>query len=127
MKTVKVSEATNIQLDWLVAKVSTENGSVYANGRLYLLNSEGHKLVAKYSPTTNWSQIGPIIDLEGVHLFQPVDSHFKPLSEWIASLPYNATSTLKRCSYGPTPLIAVARCYVASKLGDTAEVPEELN
>jgi hypothetical protein len=27
---------------------------------------------------------------------------------------------------GPTPLIAAMRCYVASKLGDTVEIPEEL-
>jgi hypothetical protein len=28
--------------------------------------------------------------------------------------------------YGPTPLIAAMRCYVASKLGDEVEIPEEL-
>jgi hypothetical protein len=28
--------------------------------------------------------------------------------------------------YGPTPLIAAMRCYVASKLGDEVEVPDEL-
>ena len=27
---------------------------------------------------------------------------------------------------GDTPLIAAMRCYVASKLGDTVELPEEL-
>lgn len=27
---------------------------------------------------------------------------------------------------GPTPLIAAMRCYVARKLGDEVEVPEEL-
>jgi hypothetical protein len=27
---------------------------------------------------------------------------------------------------GPTPLIAAMRCYVASKLGDEVEIPEEL-
>jgi hypothetical protein len=26
----------------------------------------------------------------------------------------------------PTPLIAAMRCYVASKLGDDIEIPEEL-
>lgn len=29
-------------------------------------------------------------------------------------------------SYGPTLLIAAMRCYVASKLGDEVEVPDEL-
>jgi hypothetical protein len=28
--------------------------------------------------------------------------------------------------YGPTPLIAAMRCYVASRLGDEVDVPEEL-
>jgi len=28
--------------------------------------------------------------------------------------------------YGPTPLIAAMRCYVASKLGEEVEAPEEL-
>lgn len=28
--------------------------------------------------------------------------------------------------YGPTPLSAAMRCYVASKLGDEVDVPEEL-
>jgi len=27
--------------------------------------------------------------------------------------------------YGSTPLIAAMRCYVASKLGDEVELPEE--
>jgi hypothetical protein len=27
---------------------------------------------------------------------------------------------------GPTPLIAAMRCYVASKLGDTVQIPREL-
>mgnify|MGYP003443521145 FL=1 len=27
---------------------------------------------------------------------------------------------------GPTPLVAAMRCYVASKLGDEVDVPEEL-
>jgi hypothetical protein len=28
--------------------------------------------------------------------------------------------------YGDTPLIAAMRCYVASKLGDEVEIPNEL-
>ena len=33
---------------------------------------------------------------------------------------------MKTVIHGPTPLIAAMRCYVASKLGDEVEVPEEL-
>ena len=135
MKTIKISEATNTQLDWLVAKCEghTQETTVFPNGvrspRVFIADGGvafDARTGAYLDFTTNWSQMGPIIEREGVHLFQPVDSHFKPLSTWVAALPYNATSTLKRCSYGPTPLIAVARCYVASKLGGTVEIPEEL-
>ena len=35
-------------------------------------------------------------------------------------------STTPTYGYGPTPLIAAMRCYVASKLGDEVEVPVEL-
>ena len=130
MKTIKVSEATNEQLDYLVAQCEGKKlgwrDRILDASELDLINGVAHSMIQRYSPSTNWSQMGPIIEREGVHLFQPVDSHFKPLSQWVAALPYNSTSTLKRCSYGPTPLIAAARCYVVSKLGDTVEVPEEL-
>ena len=131
MKTVKVAEATNEQLNWLVARIeSTASPTDMDSANILLYRTIAtnawmyNKRAIHYS--TDWSQMGPIIEREGVHLFQPVDSHFKPLSQWVAALPYNSTSTLKRCSYGPTPLIAAARCYVVSKLGDTVEVPEEL-
>jgi hypothetical protein len=39
----------------------------------------------------------------------------------------NATRTESYTLDGPTPLIAAMRCYVASKLGDEVELPEELS
>jgi hypothetical protein len=32
----------------------------------------------------------------------------------------------RHLQYGNTPLIAAMRCYVASKMGDEIEIPEEL-
>lgn len=44
-----------------------------------------------------------------------------------AQFNYNQmTGTYRFYASGPTLLIAAMRCYVASKLGDTVEVPEEL-
>lgn len=51
-----------------------------------------------WEPSTNWSQGGPIIEREAAQY---------------------------EC-FGPTPLIAAMRCYVASKLGDEVEIPDEL-
>jgi hypothetical protein len=66
-----------------------------------------------YSPyeySTNWAQGGPIIECEGLTLDQWDD-----YPRWRSGN-----------SYGTTPLIAAMRCYVASKLGDEVEIPEEL-
>jgi hypothetical protein len=30
------------------------------------------------------------------------------------------------CAYGPTPLVAAMRLYVASKLGEYVDIPESL-
>ncbi len=65
--------------------------------------------------STNWSQGGQIIEREGISII------FHEQGHWTAS---NLHGTV--CGEGPTPLIAAMRCYVASRLGDTAEVPEEL-
>jgi len=49
----------------------------------------------------------------------------KHASNWIA-LPANAEFSEEAYQEGDTPLIAAMRCYVASKLGDEVDVPEEL-
>lgn len=70
----------------------------------------------RYSPSTGWAQGGPIIDLEGIGFFQKKDEGYcqaaMPGAEFI--------------QWGPTPLMAAMRCYVASKLGYDVDVPEEL-
>ena len=100
MKTIKVAEATELQLDWLVARIEGDE----------LPKSGGKGL--DYS--TDWAQGGPLIEREGISIYCMT-------SDWSAA--YNPSGATQD---GPTPLIAAMRCYVASKLGDTAEVPEEL-
>ena len=71
----------------------------------------------EYDPTTNWAQGGPIIERERVST-QTTESH------WDADMTTPEGKFIQ--AEGPTPLIAAMRCYVASKLGDTIDVPEEL-
>ena len=68
-----------------------------------------------YTPSLDWHQGGPIIEQEISELYE-----HKQLECWAAK------SKAGDVRYGPTPLTAVMRCYVASKLGDEAEVPDEL-
>jgi hypothetical protein len=67
-----------------------------------------------------WEAGGPIIEREGINLFQRKGIAAKEGRLWLA---YNDAQLEQ---HGPTPLIAAMRCYVASKRGDTIEVPEEL-
>ena len=69
------------------------------------------------SYSTDWAQGGPIIDREHI------STAYVYWGEWEAW----DDKTMPPPKYrGPTPLIAAMRCYVASKLGDDVEVPEEL-
>jgi hypothetical protein len=115
---MKTSELTGAALDWAVAKC--EELLLIDGGNLQIFNKQlrAHpaKLGTLYTPSTDWSQGGPIIEREGI-------GTFKEDVAWVATLP-RASWLMELC--GPTPLIAAMRCYCASKLGDTVEIPEEL-
>ncbi len=137
---MKTSELTGAALDWAVAKCERLKGNVIEAVR-----------VGELSPSTQWHWGGPIIEREGVSVIQleresipdakgfwqgkyrdqwgavigdrhsPEEQHGSQGDYWGRSyhVDENAVS-------GPTPLIAAMRCYVASKLGDDVDVPEEL-
>ncbi|HAH86050.1 MAG TPA: hypothetical protein DCL60_01610 [Armatimonadetes bacterium] len=114
-KTIKVSEATNTQLDWLVAKCENGNPELYG-GTVHIAGPRSH-----FEPTTDWSQMGPIIEREKIDLLGSATKN-----AWVASAARSKLVGWRLLAEGPTSLIAAARCYVASKLGETVEVPEEL-
>jgi len=98
---MKTSELTGAALDWAVAKCEEfDNGD----------------WLPDYS--TDWAAGGTIIEREGIGLVSPHDD----INEWEA---YHPTQVHDEY-YGATPLIAAMRCYVASKLGDEVQIPEEL-
>jgi len=68
-----------------------------------------------------WEHGGPIIEREGISIVQQGDA-----AEWVGSVYNYAEDDWHLHTSGPTPLIAAMRCYVASKLGDDIELPEEL-
>jgi hypothetical protein len=75
-------------------------------------------------PSTDWAQGGPIIEREGIGLLRVGDR--LPHQQWDAGETDELPDTLWAVVSGPTPLIAAMRCYVASKLGDNIDIPEEL-
>jgi len=105
---IKTSELKDAFLDWSVGYIMGE--------KLRILDRQ---IVwpEDYSPSTDWAQGGPIIEREGICINSDVEGAGE---DWVAHLPG------RRDVNAPTPLIAAMRCYVASKLGDEVEIPEEL-
>jgi hypothetical protein len=100
---IKTNELIGAALDWAVAICEHNVG----------WGPEGED---RDYYSTDWAQGGPIIECEKVAIDWSEDN------DWCASCEANPT----RIFSATTPLIAAMRCYVASKLGDEIDVPEEL-
>ena len=96
---MKTDELTGAALDWAVAKC------------------EGVEIIMRQENwdwySSSWEQGGPIIEREKI----ATAWHITRWVAWRGVIEHP----------GPTPLIAAMRCYVAAKLGDDIELPEELN
>jgi len=122
---MKTSELSGSALDWAVAKCEgllCFGFIVDVAGTFAVVNSDRQCEV--FEPSTDWAQAGQIIERECIEW------------QWLPSLSeahrYGARRPslggLNRtfCMDGPTILVAAMRCYVASKIGDEVDVPEEL-
>ena len=115
---IKTSELSGTALDWAVAKAAHYLRGT--NGMWSVVIPAVSETVhlpfpRNFSPSTRWSQCGPIIELEKIGV-SPVGIR----GNWAAG------TSMYRLDTGPTPLIAAMRCFVASKLGEEVEIPEEL-
>lgn len=131
MRKIKVSEATVLQLDWLMANLNEVVVAVNKSlpnypylmvgdfdafdNRRFVEEEEGG---IRYSPSTIWDHMGPLIDREKIGILHLNHGFLGPV--WSAGIGGGSHE------YGPTPLIAAARCYITSKLGEEVEIPEEL-
>ncbi|WJN52065.1 phage protein NinX family protein [Pseudomonas asiatica] len=138
---VRVSNLVGAALDWAVAKAADvrmfemgPDGNWPGNfavtqatqvepavirdlmGRLWF---EASLRSVPWSPSTDWSQGGPLIDKHGGSVQR---DRAVPLSTRYSAGP---DGDAVWC-YGPTPLIAFCRGLVRYKLGDTVQVPKEL-
>lgn len=112
---MKTNELIGAALDWAVAKCEGWPLDIWFDeDQLPMVRDDE---VPEYNPSTDWSQGGPIIEREGIAT--------KPdgFGSWAAIIEGGDKDDI---GGGPTPLIAAMRCYVASKLGETVELPEEL-
>jgi hypothetical protein len=98
---MKTFELSGVQLDWAVAK------------------AEGYPdedISVDWNYSTDWRLGGSLIERECIDL------------EWtgIPNANFFCTIQGEYEAHGTTPLIAAMRCYVASRLGDEVEIPDDL-
>lgn len=116
---VKTSELDGLGLSWAVAYC--EGFSPFSDGISWIIDAGG-----TFSPIPNypsdWAQAGPIIERERVDVFY--EKH--TTGSWVGSMARGNKVGWRYLQYGSTPLIAAMRCYVASKMGDEVEIPNDL-
>lgn len=147
---VKTNELTKAALDWAIAQASGH--AVYFKRHKIL----GYRIYFqangfRFNPSEDWVAGGEIIEREDISVIRLENKSVpneKGLWQGVYENQWAAVINMKHSvqtvyghrgddfgeSYavdasaiiGGTPLEAAMRCYVASKLGDTVEIPEEL-
>ena len=119
MKT-KTADLTGPALDWAVTVAEKKLFGVGERALMHFIRNRGMFL---YS--SDWAKAGPIIERECICTYASGACTVAPKNPdyWVAEI-LDTSEMITR--YGPTPLIAAMRCYVASKLGDEVDIPEEL-
>lgn len=121
---IKTKDLIGPALDWVVA---TALGALWQpksiRNSFFIWPPTAPTEPVRYSKaappySTDWAQGGPIIERERIDLAACTDETY-----WLATK-YMHNEFAQQ--YGPTPLIAAMRCFVASKLGDKVDVPKEL-
>ena len=115
---IKTSELTDAALDWAVCEAAGLLAAYPRARKDFALQwsgpGNGH-----LHPSTAWSQGGPIIEGGRINI------RASGAGDWVAST-HDVPHPYRVIRYGTTPLIAAMRCYVASKLGEEVEIPNEL-
>lgn len=101
---IKTNELVDVPLDWAVAK----SLGLASQTSVLLTRTD------EYMPSLKWAQGGPIIEHNEISINRVVGG-------WMATSDHDMRQFI-----ASTPLRAAMRCYVASKLGDEVDVPEEL-
>ena len=124
--TMKTSDLTGAALDWAVARCEGKHAAKLSDRGVHVeaptVDCDEFFGGYFFSPSVSWAQGGPIMErIKGLMQKTWLDTSRPELQcechihnyegDWI--------------QFGPTPLIAAMRCYVASKLGDEVDVPEE--
>lgn len=133
MTKIKTAELTGAALDWAVAIAMGWLKQIaitdYGDGQeevffFHPVRDDQDEVVHaggdRWKPSTDWSVGGPIIEREGISIDQRKG---EPCRAFIGK-PINQAFAM----FAPhgEPLTAAMLCFVASRLGDEVDVPDEL-
>jgi len=119
---LKTQDLTGEALDWAVARCDNEDWSDEACIVNVTMFDKYTGTICNYS--ADWAQGGPIIEREEIGIVR--NAPCSKGREWEARPSITAKGAGGKWGYGPTPLVAAMRAYVASNLGDEVEIPEGL-
>jgi len=114
---VKTSELSGVQLDYAVA------WSVDWGQPVLHITSGGsfvELMGVVFSPTSNWSQCGPMIADHKLNISHNPSGR-RPEEPWFC-----CDNSETFWSIGETAMVAICRAVVAAKLGDEVDIPNEL-
>lgn len=112
---VKTSELTGAALSWVVASIEWPGDAGILNPELV----DKQSVDEEYPFDRDWSLTGPLLE--------SIDYLSKEGTYWVAGkcmLP--SICCYRYLSSTTSVFTSIARCYVASKLGDEVEVPDHL-
>ena len=107
---MKTSELTGAALDWAVVECERFVEDVF-------------------EPSEHWDDGGPIIERERISIEYMAGAGDAGADVWVATMTFpdkKFGGVAFSEEQGFTALVAAMRCYVASKLGDEVDVPDEL-
>lgn len=108
---VKTSELIGVALDYAIMKCEIPQNS---------FKSFVTRWPRFFDYSTNWQKGGPIIEREEIGTKR--NASCSDGRQWEAKPSITAKGAGGKYGYGPTPLIAAMRCYVASKLGEEIDL-----
>ena len=118
MSEIKVSTLAGPQLDYWVAKAEGKEVLI-AGGMAQILYrvEQGVECYQVYSPSTDWSQGGPIIERER-YSFATIGTG---MPDENGNKPIVCIGRESKATEGKTHLVAAMRCYVTSKFGEEVD------
>ena len=125
---IKTRELEGATLDWAVAKVSGARLSIIdmpsGQPHIGLQGRTSDGWPDAYSPSSDWSQGGPLIEQHSIELMTNIGEQHGDHERWYAVVPTSASGS--RGAMGPTPLVAAMRALVFAKLGEKIDLPDGL-